>query len=157
MDIRGGVDGVVIDLDLQVVEQGTCAPIQGVEVDVWGADAVGDYSGYAQFDTEGEDFMRGQQLTDSDGIARFTAIVPGSYPGRAVHLHVKVRAPGVPELTTQVYLPDGLVGEILADERYSDGAEQTRNRDDNFYAPDTLLVASGSVADGVTAEGVLVV
>jgi protocatechuate 3,4-dioxygenase beta subunit len=157
MDIRGGVDGVVIDIDLQVVEQGTCAAIAGAEVDVWGADADGDYSGYARFETEGEDFMRGQQLTDADGFARFTAIVPGSYPGRAVHLHVKVRAAGRPELTTQVYLPDNLVSEILADDRYSDGAEQTRNNDDGFYAPDTLLVASGTVVDGVVAEGVLVV
>lgn len=157
MDVRGGVDGVVIELDLQVVEQGTCAPIQGAEVDLWGADADGDYSGYARFGTEGEDFMRGQQLTDADGIARFTAIVPGSYPGRAVHLHVKVRAEGVAELTTQVYLPDALVSEILADPRYSEGAEQTRNGDDGFYAPDTLLVASGTVEDGVVAEGVLVV
>ncbi len=157
MDIRSGVDGVIIEVDLQVVERGTCAPVEGAEVDLWGADADGDYSGYAQFDTEGEDFMRGQQLTDADGFARFTAIVPGSYPGRSVHLHVKVRAAGAAELTTQVYLPDNLVSEILADERYSGGAEQTRNNDDGFYASDTLLVASGTVADGVVAEGVLVI
>lgn len=30
------------------------------------------------------------QLTDDDGIAQFTTIWPGHYPGRAVHTHVMV-------------------------------------------------------------------
>lgn len=157
MDIRGGVDGVVVTLDLQVVAQGTCAPVVGAEVDVWGADADGDYSGYATFDTEGEDFMRGQQVTDADGFVRFTTIVPGSYPGRAVHLHVKVRAPGLEELTTQVYFPNTLVSEVLEDARYSEGAEHTLNGQDSFYESDTLLLASRDVDGEVVAEGVLVV
>ena len=93
MDIRDGEDGVVMDLDLLVQGVGDCAPIEGAEVDIWSADVAGAYSGYASFGTEGQDFLRGQQVTGADGMVRFTAIVPGSYPGRAVHLDRLVEHP----------------------------------------------------------------
>ncbi|MFE0516379.1 hypothetical protein ACFW2E_42595, partial [Streptomyces sp. NPDC058964] len=32
-------------------------------------------------------------------------IVPGLYPGRTRHIHVKAQAPGQPVLTTQLYFP----------------------------------------------------
>ncbi|MFJ1707222.1 carbohydrate-binding protein [Kitasatospora sp. NPDC088346] len=34
-----------------------------------------------------------------------TTIVPGLYPGRTRHIHVKAQAPGRPVLTTQLYFP----------------------------------------------------
>lgn len=157
LDIRGDRDGVVIDLDLEVVAQGDCAPIADAEVDVWSADAAGDYSGYAQLGTEGEDWLRGQQRTDSQGKASFRAVVPGAYPGRAVHFHVKVRAPGRPELTTQVYLPDAVVAAVLQQAAYADSGAQVDNADDGIYREDTLLAATGDVASGYSASGTLVV
>jgi hypothetical protein len=33
-------------------------------------------------------------------------VVPGEYPGRTIHVHVKVQAPGGPVLTTQEFFPD---------------------------------------------------
>jgi protocatechuate 3,4-dioxygenase beta subunit len=44
------------------------------------------------FDRRNEKFLRGHQLTDASGTARFTTIYPGWYTGRAVHLHFSVRA-----------------------------------------------------------------
>ena len=51
------------------------------------------------------DRLRGHQFTDADGRFRLETIVPGLYPGRTRHIHVKVQAPGRPVLTTQLYFP----------------------------------------------------
>jgi protocatechuate 3,4-dioxygenase beta subunit len=76
----------------------SCKPLAGARVDFWQANAAGDYdnSGYR---------MRGYQLTDSSGRYRLATVVPGEYPGRTRHIHVKVTPPGGSELTTQLYLP----------------------------------------------------
>jgi protocatechuate 3,4-dioxygenase beta subunit len=43
-------------------------------------------------------------ISDS-GRYRFASIYPGEYTGRCRHFHFKVRAPGRPELTTQLIAP----------------------------------------------------
>ncbi|MFL5431306.1 MAG: hypothetical protein ACJ79M_16940, partial [Myxococcales bacterium] len=68
----------------------TCAPVAGAMVDIWQCDAAGIYSDVAGT-SGGQNFLRGYQTTDAGGIASFTTIYPGWYPGRAVHIHVKVR------------------------------------------------------------------
>ncbi|MFD8209863.1 carbohydrate-binding protein [Streptomyces sp. NPDC059695] len=76
-----------------------CRPISGVLLDFWQADTNGAY------DNTGFKF-RGHQFTGADGGFTLTTIVPGLYPGRTRHLHVKVQAPGRPVLTTQLYFPN---------------------------------------------------
>ncbi|MFC9063068.1 carbohydrate-binding protein [Streptomyces sp. NPDC057074] len=75
-----------------------CAPLPGVLLDFWQADNAGAYdmAGYA---------FRGHQFTDATGAFTLRTIVPGLYPGRTRHLHVKAQAPGRPVLTTQLYFP----------------------------------------------------
>ncbi|MFG2872198.1 carbohydrate-binding protein [Streptomyces sp. NPDC048338] len=75
-----------------------CKPIGGVLMDFWQADVNGAY------DNTGYRF-RGHQFTDSTGAFALTTVVPGLYPGRTRHIHVKVQAPGRPVLTTQLYFP----------------------------------------------------
>ncbi|MFI6103503.1 carbohydrate-binding protein [Streptomyces sp. NPDC051310] len=75
-----------------------CRPLSGVLLDFWQADVNGAY------DNTGFRF-RGHQFTDAQGAFRLSTIVPGLYPGRTRHLHVKVQAPGRPVLTTQLYFP----------------------------------------------------
>ncbi|MER6097921.1 carbohydrate-binding protein [Streptomyces sp. NPDC001728] len=75
-----------------------CRPISGVLLDFWQADTNGGY------DNTGFRF-RGHQFTDAQGAFKLTTIVPGLYPGRTRHLHVKIQAPGRPVLTTQLYFP----------------------------------------------------
>lgn len=155
LDITGGRGGVPLQVELVVADvQADCAPIPGAEVDLWHADASGDYSGYEDFNTEGEDWLRGQQITDSNGLVRFGTIFPGSYPGRSVHLHVKVRAAGFDELTTQVYFPDALAAGILASAGY-DGAAMTAIDNDDFYSSETMMEAAGDSSAGVVASIVL--
>lgn len=82
-----------------VVQTTDCQPVPRALVDVWHADGAGDYdnAGYR---------LRGHQYTDGAGRFRVQTIVPGNYPGRTRHFHVKVQAPGGRVLTTQLYFPD---------------------------------------------------
>src|SRR5215218_3200643 len=99
-DIREDREGVPLDLTFNVsrVDEGdvsACGPLAGAVVDIWHADAAGQYSDVQDnaegFDTRGETYLRGYQVTDENGTARFTTIYPGWYQGRAVHIHFKIR------------------------------------------------------------------
>jgi protocatechuate 3,4-dioxygenase beta subunit len=81
-----------------VVRLASCQPVSRALVDVWHADDRGDYdnAGYR---------LRGHQFTDDQGRYRLETIVPGVYPGRTRHFHLKVQAPKGPVLTTQLYFP----------------------------------------------------
>ncbi|MGW2601610.1 dioxygenase family protein [Streptomyces klenkii] len=76
----------------------SCRPVAHALLDFWQADDSGAY------DNTGF-LLRGHQYTDRQGAFTLTTIVPGLYPGRTRHLHVKVQAPGGPLLTTQLYFP----------------------------------------------------
>ena len=78
-----------------------CQPVANALLDFWHADEFGEY------DNKGFRF-RGHQLTDAQGRWRLETIVPGEYPGRARHIHLKVQAPGKRILTTQLYFPAAL-------------------------------------------------
>ena len=73
-------------------------PVARALVDFWQADARGAY------DNNGYRF-RGHQFTDAQGRFSLGTVVPGLYPGRTKHVHVKVQAPGRSILTTQLYFP----------------------------------------------------
>jgi protocatechuate 3,4-dioxygenase beta subunit len=97
-----------------------CEPIAGAAVDFWQTDAGGNYDN-AGFN------LRGVQFTDADGRYELFTILPGRYPGRPPHIHVKVRPPGGDELTTQIYFigidsggQDSLFDERLAVESVQD-------------------------------------
>jgi protocatechuate 3,4-dioxygenase beta subunit len=75
-----------------------CRPLRRALLDFWQADAAGEY------DNQGYR-LRGHQFTDADGRFRLETVVPGLYPGRTRHIHVKVQAAGGPVLTTQLYFP----------------------------------------------------
>jgi len=95
--LESGMQGTKIVLDGRV-RSTKCKPIQGALVDFWQADARGEYdnAGYR---------LRGHQFTDDNGKYRLETIVPGLYPGRTRHFHVRVQAPNRPVLTTQLYFP----------------------------------------------------
>ena len=76
-----------------------CRPVAGALVDLWHADAQGNY------DLRGNR-CRGHQFADAAGRYRFTTVMPALYSGRARHFHVKVQAPRQSVLTTQLYFPN---------------------------------------------------
>jgi protocatechuate 3,4-dioxygenase beta subunit len=81
------------------VLQTSCQPLAGVLLDFWQADDEGRY--------DNQDYtLRGHQFTDANGQYRLETIVPGLYPGRTRHIHVRVQAPNTRAITTQLYFPD---------------------------------------------------
>lgn len=116
--------GTPLVLTGRVLSMG-CQPVAGALLDFWQADAVGNYdnTGFR---------LRGHQFADTDGRYRLLTIVPGLYPGRTRHIHVKVQAPHRPVFTTQVYFPG-----------------EPHNREDFLFRDD--LLAMLEAADGSTS------
>ena len=75
-----------------------CKPVPNALIELWHADDEGAYdnSGYK---------LRGHQFSDDKGRWWFETIVPGLYPGRTRHFHIKIQRPDGPVLTTQLYFP----------------------------------------------------
>jgi protocatechuate 3,4-dioxygenase beta subunit len=103
-----------------------CQPVANALLDFWQADAAGAY------DNRGFR-MRGHQFSDAAGTFRLDTVLPGLYPGRTRHIHVKVQAPGGRVLTTQLYFPD-----------------EAANRGDGIFSP-TLVVVIRRDAAGALA------
>jgi len=146
------VKGVPLQLAFAVshVTSGGCKPLAGARVDVWHCDAAGLYSDVEDrhADTRGKKFLRGHQLTDANGIARFTTIYPGWYPGRTVHIHFKIRTDPAAErgreLISQLYFDDALSDKVFQRSPYSaKGRRHVRNRDDGIFRDggDELMLA----------------
>jgi protocatechuate 3,4-dioxygenase beta subunit len=112
--LESGVAGTRLVVTGMVLTRG-CRPVTNALVDFWQCDDAGNYdnSGYR---------LRGHQFTDARGVYRLETIVPGVYPGRTRHIHVKVQAPRRPVLTTQLYFPD-----------------ERRNDRDRIFDPELLM------------------
>jgi protocatechuate 3,4-dioxygenase beta subunit len=95
--VPAGAPGTRLSLSGRVLTT-TGRPVARGLVDFWQADARGAY------DNNGYRF-RGHQLTDARGHYALLTVVPGLYPGRTRHIHVKVQAPREPVLTTQLFFP----------------------------------------------------
>ncbi|MDR6973655.1 protocatechuate 3,4-dioxygenase beta subunit [Streptomyces sp. 3330] len=93
-DVTEGKAGIPLKLTLTVVDDDTCVPLSNALVEIWHADALGEYSGFVGNNGHSEPddgtFLRGGVLTNSAGVASLTTIYPGWYRGRCVHIHVKV-------------------------------------------------------------------
>lgn len=139
---------------------GDCRPLEGAQVDIWHCDALGIYSDVKDpsFKTLGLKFLRGYQITDAKGEARFVTIYPGWYEGRTVHIHVKIRTEPQTkrgyEFTSQMYFDDGLTDRVHADQPYAaKGRRNARNQDDRIFrrGGDQLMLAPTATADGYAA------
>lgn len=124
-DVSGGQPMTLVG---QAVTRG-CRPVARALVDLWQADAAGAYdnSGYR---------LRGHQFADDDGRFRFETILPGLYPGRTRHFHVRVQAPNGPVLTTQLYIPG-----------------EAQNARDGLFRRDLLISQAGRTASFLFVVG----
>ncbi len=122
-DITDGALGAPLEIAIQVTRAGDCATLAGARVDVWQADGLGLYSGYANQRgvgaggaeaTVGRSYLRGTQLTDSDGWVRFKTIFPSWYGGRTPHLHFKVLLAADEVVASQVFFPDEVTADVFS-------------------------------------------
>lgn len=112
--------GVQVVLTLTLVNvNASCAPLAGYAIYLWHCDRGGNYSLYT---APTESYLRGVQVTDSNGQVTFTTIFPGCYPGRWPHIHFEVfsslaNATGgkYAVLTSQLAMPSALSTTIYAD------------------------------------------
>jgi len=104
-----------------------CQPVANAWLDFWQADANGNYdnSGYT---------LRGHQSTDANGRYQLTTVVPGLYPGRTEHIHVKVQAPNGQIITSQLFFPG-----------------VTQNNEDGIYNA-SLLLSITETNDGLEGQ-----
>jgi protocatechuate 3,4-dioxygenase beta subunit len=132
-NITEGRPGTPLWLRATVVDARTCKPIKGAVVDIWHADAAGIYSGFGQ-GSSNRTFMRGLQRTNAKGLALFRTVYPGWYPGRTVHIHVKVHLGGSVVHTGQLYFPDSVTDAVFRRAPYvARGERTTRNADDPIF------------------------
>jgi protocatechuate 3,4-dioxygenase beta subunit len=131
-NIAEGRPGVPLWLRLAVADAAKCTWIRGAAVDIWHCDAGGVYSGFGQ--GANRTFMRGIQRTNAKGLALFRTVYPGWYPGRSVHVHVKVHLGGNVLHTGQLYFPDSLTDAVYKRAPYNKrSGRRTRNTDDSIY------------------------
>lgn len=118
-------EGVPLRLELTLVQAGgDCGPLPGYAVYLWHCDAQGRYSMYSP-GAEDEDYLRGVQAADENGVVTFLTIFPGCYSGRWPHFHFEIyasveQATGAGNVvhTSQIALPEDICRAVYADARY---------------------------------------
>lgn len=158
-DVTSGRPGAPLDFAVQITRAGDCAPLAGVRLDLWQADAVGLYSGYRDQpgvggvpteQTVGATFLRGTQFADAAGWVRFSTVYPSWYGGRTPHIHVKVLVDGSERLASQIFFPDEVNAEVFGNwEPYREHAAKRTSFNNN----DTFLDRNkDGRTDGVFCE-----
>lgn len=149
-----------LTVTVYAVNGSACGLLPGAAVDIWHCDAGGLYSDVAMNNTVGKKFLRGYQVTNNSGVARFTTIYPGWYSGRTVHIHLRVRtysgAQVLGQFTSQLFFDDAVTDEVFAVAPYNTrGARNTRNSNDNIYqgaaTRDRTMLTLTKTADGYDA------
>lgn len=142
-DITENVPGAPLALTLRVVRAGDCATLDGARVDLWHADAIGLYSGYARqpgtgapsASVEKQTFLRGTQFTDSRGAVHFRTVYPSWYGGRTPHIHFKVFLGRDEVVASQLFFPEEFNEQVFAEwSPYRERADRRRafNANDMF-------------------------
>ena len=115
-----GLAGRPVELSGFVLTR-SCRPVAGALIELWHANDQGEYdnTGFR---------LRGHLFADAKGHYAFKTIMPGLYPGRTRHFHIKVQAAAEsPVLTTQLYFPD-----------------EPRNQEDDLFRPELTMQVAAS-------------
>jgi len=161
--LSGTATGVPLNLALTIVSAASCTPLAGYAVYLWHCDAVGNYSLYSSGVTN-QNWLRGVQAADANGVVRFTTIYPGCYSGRWPHMHFEIyksltAATAVSNkiATSQIAMPLASNNLVYATSGYSASA---RNQAQITLASDMvfsdgasleLATVTGDVSNGMTA------
>jgi protocatechuate 3,4-dioxygenase beta subunit len=162
--LAGSAAGVPLSIRLTLVSASTCAVLAGRAVYLWHCDAVGRYSLYTSGVTN-QNYLRGVQEADANGVVTFTSIYPGCYSGRWPHIHFEV----YPTLasstsvsnkiaTSQIALPKAANDLVYAQSGYgssASNASQITLASDGVFSDGAsleLATVTGSVSNGFAAS-----
>ncbi|WP_374565048.1 intradiol ring-cleavage dioxygenase [Ideonella sp.] len=159
-------EGVPLTVTLKLVNTASsCANLAGYAVYLWHCDRGGNYSLYSS-DAADENYLRGVQISDSNGEVSFTTIFPACYSGRWPHIHFEVYASEAEATsgnnavkTSQLALPSAACQQVYGvasgyDASVSNFAQVSLSSD-NVFSDDSaalqLATVDGSVSAGFTA------
>ena len=159
-------EGVPMTLELTVYDMANGnARFEGVAVYVWHCNRDGGYSMYSE-GLEDENYLRGVQIADADGVVAFTSVFPACYDGRWPHIHFEVY-PDEASITdaanaiatSQVALPQDTCELVYAEEGYEQSVENLGKVSldtDNVFSDDggasQIPAVSGDVSSGFTVS-----
>lgn len=99
----GSGGGEKLTVSGRVLGMPNCEPLAGALVEVWQADARGDYTQVGAKQDDPGCLLRASLRCDAEGRYSFRTVFPGEYPGRPRHIHYRVSAAGYATLVTQLY------------------------------------------------------
>jgi protocatechuate 3,4-dioxygenase beta subunit len=160
--------GVPLTLTINLVNSNSnCVVLSNYAIYIWHCNRDGEYSLYSSA-IQNENYLRGVQVSDSNGQVTFTTIFPGCYSGRYPHIHFEV----YPSLTaatsyanavliSQMAMPSAICNTVYATATgYSGSATNfagiTTSTDNVFSSSTAAQIAaqtpslSGSVSAGYT-------
>ena len=159
-------EGVPLTVTLKLVNTASsCANLSGYAVYLWHCDRGGNYSLYSS-DAADENYLRGVQISDSNGELTFTTIFPACYSGRWPHIHFEVYSSMAGATSgnndvkaSQLALPSAACQQVYGvasgyDASVSNFAQVSLSSD-NVFSDDSaalqLATVEGSVSAGFTA------
>jgi protocatechuate 3,4-dioxygenase beta subunit len=150
-DVREGRPGLPLVLQFTIVNAKTCKPIRNADVEIWHADASGEYSGFDGGSSGGGPgfgggpqtktrYLRGHQRSNALGRAGFLTVFPGWYRGRTPHVHMKVHVGSADRVvhTGQVFFNEAVQSSV-----YRTGAYRSRGQADTSHAEDMIYAQAG--------------
>jgi protocatechuate 3,4-dioxygenase beta subunit len=157
-------EGVPLTIQLSLVNTNAdCAPLAGYAVYLWHSDRDGQYSMYSNGVTD-EDYLRGVQESDANGLVTFTSIFPACYSGRWPHVHFEIYpslalATGSSNIvhTSQLALPEDVCDTVYATTGYSASVQnlsQVTLESDNIFSDgygSQMATLTGDAASGYSA------
>ncbi|KAI0173751.1 Intradiol ring-cleavage dioxygenase [Pestalotiopsis sp. NC0098] len=184
-ELSTGQTGVDLYLDIGVIDVETCEPLPDAALTIWSCNSTGTYSGYTGIDpdsaelldgwskrtdgtTDDETFLRGIQMTDSEGMAEFLTLFPGYYVSRTTHIHVTVQS-NVSNGTSysasstqhlgQLFFEESLLSSVYSLSPYSEHLStlnRTTNSEDSLFSSATsagysAIISVEQLADDIAA------
>lgn len=143
---RGTAEGVPLTIAFNLTDlDAGGGPYAGAAVYVWHCDREGRYSLYSR-GVEDQDWLRGVQEADGDGVVTFDSIFPACYAGRWPHIHFEVY-PSLADATdaantistSQIALPADICDQVYATDGYGQSVTslaQVSLASDNVFGED---------------------
>lgn len=138
-DIREGKTGVQLNLKLKIIGASNCFPMENLRVNIWHCDKDGLYSGYSQTNNPGQaglTYLRGYQISDSNGEVEFVTIFPGWYSGRICHIHFQVYVSSSYAAISQLTFPVDTKQSLYSNNSslYTKGSDPMSLTSDNIFS-----------------------